>query len=74
MNAELLAESGWGPRDHQWQLQAEKGRAMMALGQRSQGLALLRSATVEMAKLNSYAWMQARYGALLRGTTQKALR
>lgn len=74
VNAELLAESGWGPRDHQWQLQAEKGRAMMALGQRSQGLALLRSATVEMAKLNSYAWMQARYGALLRGTTQKALR
>jgi eukaryotic-like serine/threonine-protein kinase len=74
VNAELLAESSWGPRDFQWQLQAEKGRAMMALNQRQQGLALVRTAAAEMAKLNSYPWLQQRYAQVLRGPTQVAHR
>jgi eukaryotic-like serine/threonine-protein kinase len=74
VNADLLAESSWGPRDFQWQLQAEKGRAMIALGQRQRGLALVQPATVEMAQLNSYPWLLERYKALLRGTSQVAQR
>lgn len=74
VSAELLAESSWGPRDFQWQLQAEKGRAMMALGQRQQGLALVRPALEEMGKLGSYPWLLGRYKDLLRGPTQVARR
>jgi eukaryotic-like serine/threonine-protein kinase len=74
VNAELLAESSWGPRDFQWQLQAEKGRAMMALGQRQKGLALVEPATQEMGKLGSYPWLLGRYKDLLRGPTQVAHR
>jgi eukaryotic-like serine/threonine-protein kinase len=74
VNADLLAESSWGPRDFQWQLQAEKGRAMIAMGQRQQGLDLVRPATVAMAQLNSYPWLQQRYKELLRGAPQVARR
>jgi eukaryotic-like serine/threonine-protein kinase len=74
VNAEQLAESSWGPRDFQWQLQAEKGRAMMALGQRQQGLDLVRSSTEEMSKLGSYPWLVARYQGLLRGAADVARR
>jgi eukaryotic-like serine/threonine-protein kinase len=72
VNADLLAESSWGPRDFQWQLQAEKGRALIAQGQGQQGLALVRPATEAMAKLGSYPWLLARYEALLRNATQVA--
>jgi eukaryotic-like serine/threonine-protein kinase len=74
VNADLLAESSWGPRDFQWQLQAEKGRALIASGQGQRGMELLRPATVEMAKLNSYPWLLGRYKAVLRGTAQVAQR
>ena len=74
VNVELLAESSWGPRDHRWQLQGEKGRAMMALGQRSQGMALVGPAADEMSKLGSYPWMVKRYQELLRSTTRIAHR
>jgi non-specific serine/threonine protein kinase len=66
VNADLLAESSWGPRDFQWQLQVEKGRALMSLGQRQQGLALVRPAVEEMAKVGSYEWLLERYRDLMR--------
>ena len=64
-NADLLADSSWGPRDFQWQLQVEKGRALIALGQAKQGVALVRPAVAEMQKIGSYPWLLERYKKLL---------
>jgi non-specific serine/threonine protein kinase len=66
VSAEMLAESSWGPRDFQWQLQVEKGRALLTLGQREHGLDRIRSAIAEMEKLGSHAWLLERYRELLR--------
>jgi tetratricopeptide (TPR) repeat protein len=66
VNAEMLAESSWGPRDFQWQLQAEKGRALMSLGRRREAVAMLRAAVVEMERIGSYPWRIEGYRKLIR--------
>ena len=66
VNAEMLAESSWGPRDFQWQLQAEQGRALLAMGERQRGADLVRPAVAEMEKVGSYPWLIDRYRELLR--------
>jgi hypothetical protein len=57
------------PRDFEWQLQAEKGRALLALGRRREAQDLLRSATDGMQQAGSYPWLLARYRNLLGETT-----
>jgi eukaryotic-like serine/threonine-protein kinase len=65
LNLELLSQSSWGPRDLEWQVQAEQGRAMIGLGQRKQGVAMLRRATAEMEKAKSHPWLLERYRSLV---------
>ncbi len=74
VNAELLAQSGWGPRDFEWQLQAEKGRTLIALQRRIEGMALLDPAIPAMEKAGSYPWLLARYRKLTIDSTRVARR
>lgn len=61
VNPEMLAESSWGPRDFQWQIQAERARALVALGRRREAAELLQPALAGMEQAGSYGWMIERY-------------
>jgi non-specific serine/threonine protein kinase len=61
INPELLSDSSWGPRDWPLKLQAEKGRAVRGLGQKREGLAMLREAVAGMRKAGTQAWQLAAY-------------
>jgi non-specific serine/threonine protein kinase len=53
-------------RDWAGRLQAERGRALLAAGQRAEGLKLLNTALPEMAANGSAPWVVAGYRALLK--------
>lgn len=74
VNATQLANSSWGPPDFEWQLQAEKGRALIGMGQRAQGADKIRAALPEMEKAGSYRWQLERYRELLHNPPRMARR
>jgi eukaryotic-like serine/threonine-protein kinase len=65
LKAEKIAEGNWGPKDQVWRLQAEKGRAMIAVGQTQNGRALLAGAVDELVKLGTAPNLLADYQKLL---------
>lgn len=65
VSAEQLAEASWGPRDFQWQLQAERALALGTQGRHAEAKRLLREAVEGLRAAGSYPWRQARYRALL---------
>jgi eukaryotic-like serine/threonine-protein kinase len=57
VDATLLAESSWGPRDFHAQLQAEKAHALAVLGRKDEAKPLLADAIREMEVAGSYPWL-----------------
>lgn len=66
LNHERLAEAEPG-RDWQWRLQAERGRALLAVDRAMEGTSLLRTAIKHMEALHASAWIVASYRRLLPG-------
>ena len=66
LQPERLAEAA-PARDWQWRLQAERGRALLATGERNEGLRLIDSALPKMAENGSALWVLAGYRQLRLG-------
>ena len=64
LDAQALTQAS-PAKDWDWRLQAERGRALMAAGQRAEGAALVRQALEPMAKNGSAGWVLASYKAML---------